>query len=54
MPVRLVDKESVGETPTGATETVALPGTQELSANRIGMQLVSGFAKLPVLQQLAA
>jgi hypothetical protein len=35
--MRLVDKESVGETPTGATETVALPGTQELSANRIGM-----------------
>jgi hypothetical protein len=34
----LVDKRPVGETPTGATETVALPGTQKLSAKRIGMK----------------
>ena len=38
MPIRLIDKWSVGETPTGATETVALPGTQKLSVNRIGME----------------
>ena len=38
MPIRLIDKWSVGETPTEATETVALPGTQILSANRIGMK----------------
>jgi hypothetical protein len=38
MPMRLVEKEAVGETPTGATETVALPGTEELPANRMGMQ----------------
>ena len=37
MPIRLIDKWSVGETPTEATETVALPGTQKLSVNRIGM-----------------
>jgi hypothetical protein len=36
MPIRVIDKQSVGETPTGATETVALPGTQKLSVNRIG------------------
>ena len=38
MPIRLIDKWSVGETPTGATETVALPETQKLSVNRIGME----------------
>ncbi len=29
MPIRLVGKTSVGETPTGATETVALPRNAE-------------------------
>jgi hypothetical protein len=38
MPIRLVGETTVGETPTGATETVALPGTGKLSANRIGMK----------------
>ena len=38
MPIRLIDKWSVGKTPTGATETVALPGTQKLSVNRTGKE----------------
>ena len=37
VPIRLIDKWPVGGTPTGATETVALPGTEKLSVNRIGM-----------------
>jgi hypothetical protein len=37
--IRFIDKRSVGETPTGATETVALPGTQKLSVNRIGTEI---------------
>jgi hypothetical protein len=36
MPIRFIDKRSVGETPTGATETVALPDTEKLSVKRIG------------------
>jgi hypothetical protein len=51
MPIRFIDKRSVGEKseqtrdaplaalPTGATETVALPGTQKLSVNRMGAVL---------------
>jgi len=38
VPIRFIDKWPVGGTPTGATETVALPGTEKLSVNRIGMK----------------
>jgi hypothetical protein len=34
---RLIDKWSVGETPTRAAKTVALPGTQKMSVNWMGM-----------------
>ncbi len=37
MPIRLIAKTPIGETPIGATGTVALPGKQKLSVNRIGM-----------------
>jgi hypothetical protein len=45
MPIRLVDKRPVGETPTGATGTVALPGTLKMSAKRIGMVITNSKSK---------
>jgi hypothetical protein len=51
MAIRLVDKRPVGETPTGATETVALPGNRKWSDNRIGMEKSGRHARAAVLPQ---
>jgi hypothetical protein len=52
VPIQFVDKRSVGETPTGATETVALPEKQKLSVNRIGTEDLS-FNTVAILSGLA-
>ena len=54
MPIRLIDKWSVGETLTEATETVALPGTQKLSVNRIGMECFDYCSKSPSSQKVGS